>query len=188
MSASSSRKARAANAVFLVVLAYFLATAVGGAVVQGALWDLRLFQLDAVDATWRLELAWRAWRGDWSGVDFQYPRGPLWQLYGLVAMHIGRDLLGDGVGWPLALIDAGFQITTLLALTWVAKSRVPSPLPRLAVFLAFCLLSRVVGAATLRGFFPLLVVLIYAPPSLGRQEEGPLWRAPLRAAAMTSSW
>ncbi len=163
-------------------VSYFVLCAAATAIVQGVLWDLRAYHRDPIDSTWRVELAWRAWHGEWAGIDFHYPRGPLWQVFGWTAAT-----LADGeVPWTLALLGLGFHLATLGVLLALVLRAVPHRWWRVAAFVACALLSNTSGIETFRGALPLLVLFALVPRELGADPEPRPWRGALAAGAVTA--
>ncbi|MCZ7680623.1 MAG: hypothetical protein M5U28_18390 [Sandaracinaceae bacterium] len=181
---TSSRRAtsRLPTVALAAAVSYFVLCAAATALVQGLLWDLRAYHRDPIDSTWRVELAWRAWHGEWAGIDFHYPRGPLWQVFGWTAAT-----LADGeVPWTLALLGLGFHLATLGVLLALVLRAVPHPWWRVAAFVACALLSNTSGIETFRGALPLLVLFALVPRELGADPEPRPWRGALAAGAVTA--
>ncbi|MFK7987180.1 MAG: hypothetical protein AB8I08_14245 [Sandaracinaceae bacterium] len=159
--------------MFAITVAYLVLVAAVGAWVHGESWDFRAHARDPLDGTWRLELAWLAGRGAWSGVDFHYPRGPLWQLVGGVA----HALCNGDAGWTHALYDLLFQLCTLALLGAFVRRRVPRAPASWVVFTVLGVFSTAVGTATLRALLPLMAI----DAAVRANEDG--WRGPARVAA-----
>ena len=176
------KRDRAAPWALGAVVLYFVSVATSIAFVQTEAWDLRAFAEDPIDATWRLELAWRALHGEWSYVDFHYPRGPLWQLVGFAAALASPD----DPPLTLALLYLFFHVATLGLLLGLVLRFVERPWPRVLVFFACAFLSNASGIATFRGFLPLLVILSYAPRTLETGEDPRPWRSAFFAAGWTA--
>lgn len=181
---TSSRRATSRLPTLALALAasYFVLCAVATTIAQGLLWDLRAYHRDPIDSTWRVELAWRAWHGEWAGIDFHYPRGPLWQVWGWTA----ASLAGGDVPWTLALLGLGFHLATLALLLALVLRAVPHPWWRVGAFVACALLSNTSGIETFRGALPLLVLFVLVPRELGAEPEPRPWRAALAAGAITT--
>ena len=166
-----------------LAVGWFVLAAVGVAVLQAEVWDLRAHAEDPIDASWRLELAWKATRGDWSGLDFHYPRGPLWQAFGWVAATLAEG----NPPWTLALLYLVFHLATLGLLLALTLKLVPAGWARVAVFIGCATLSNASGVATFRGFLPLVVLFLYAPRALEEGEDPRPWRSAFAAAAVTAA-
>ena len=175
---ASTKPDRWARAALVVAVAYFLAVAVASGIQLAELWDLRAYHLDPWDSAWRLELSWLGAQGAWSGRDFDYPRGPLWQLPGALASVLTH---GDP-GWTLGLLAIFFSLACLGLVLWVVLRHVRSEWGRVVAFVAIALLTNTAGVATFRGFLPVLAVVLYVP---ARGEGVPSWRSAFAVAVVT---
>ena len=178
------RDARLARFALLAVIAWFVLCAIASAYVQGSLWDLRAYHEDPIDSAWRLELSWLAWRGEWSGFAFHYPRGPLWQLFGWTAASASG---GDGP-WTLATLYLLFHLATIALAVYLVVRAVSGPWARVAALFAIGLLTNASGVATLRGFVPLLVVFAYLPPPRSASADPPNPRRAWLDAGAAGTW
>lgn len=158
-----------------LVIAYFAASAAAMGYVRGSLWSLAAYHEDPIDIAWRLELIWRALRGEWSLLHFQYPRGPLWQLAGALAGVLG----GGDPGWTLALLHLGLQWLSLGVVTAVVFRGVRPGWGRALAVLGAATLTDASGIATFRAFLPLAVVVIYLWPTRR------VWASAFLAAGLT---
>jgi hypothetical protein len=169
---------RWARAALVIAVLWFVAVALATGFQLAVLWDLRAYHFDPWDSAWRLELSWLGAQGAWSGRDFDYPRGPLWQVVGALASTLGR---GEP-GWTLGLLSIFFSLACLGLALWVVLRHVRSEWGRVFAFLAIAVLTNTVGVATLRGFLPVVAIVLYAP---ARGEVRPAWRSAFAAAVVT---
>ncbi|MEC7525716.1 MAG: hypothetical protein VYE22_37885 [Myxococcota bacterium] len=159
MGVPSSESTLARRALWLVG-AYLVAQTVATAYTQAALWDFEALQEDLYDQAWRLELALRASHGEWSGRDFDYPRGPLWQGVAYLASLLSSGWAAGTLAWIYLLFHAAS-----LAIAATATLRfVPSGWARVGALAALATLTNGSGPATFRAVLSLGIVLAYAPP------------------------
>jgi hypothetical protein len=172
---------RRAAGVFVALAVVIVLHALCASYVFGALWDWRVFQTAWYDHAWHLELAWLARIGEWSGRDFHYPRGPLWQLVAYVASQPWReDLVPSDT---LAGIALAFRLGAVGIVTWIAWRRVESPWFRPIALFALASLSFGAGVPTFRALVSLLIILVYVPPT---DEPDPKpWGRAFAAAGLT---
>ena len=173
---------RRAAGVFVALAVVIVVHALCASYVFAALWDWRVFQTAWYDHAWHLELAWLARIGEWSGRDFHYPRGPLWQLVAWVASQPWReDLVASDT---LAGISLTFRLGAVAIVTWIAWRRVESPWWRPVALFALASLSFGAGVPTFRALLSLLIILVYVPPT-DAPDERP-WRRAFAAAGLTA--
>ncbi len=173
----------AARAAWVLALgaAYAIVARVAEAWARASAWDFRAHAADPLDGTWRLALGWLAAQGDWSYLDFPYPRGPGWQA----VAGLAYTLSGGDPGWTHALTALLFELLAMAALLWVVLRRVRAPWPRTGAGLVAVALSSVVGAGTLRAALPLLVADALVPREDHPERPSQPWRAPAAAAGWT---
>lgn len=166
--------------VVLLVGAHAVATVALDKVGRHLLWDERALEAHRIDYSWELDLILLAEDGEWSAVDFQYPRGPLFQLLAWLptalhpsAAHPPPGSLGD-VGWMLLGAEALVQIVCLLLALFIATRWVRGRWRRLAVAVAVGSLAFGAGIETLRALASVLVVLTHG--SLDARWGRPAWR------------
>lgn len=147
-----------------VTIAAALGLALFGAATLGlekagrlALWDERALEEDRIDFSWELDLMMLAEDGRWSGVDFQSPRGPVFQLLAWLPSAVG----GPTVAHRILGAEALFQVTcvvlaVLIAWVWVR----PGP-RRLLAAVVLATLAFGAGIETIRALASALVVLLY---------------------------
>ncbi len=172
------RAGRASRWIFAGLFAVLVLHAAASAYVLAALFDMRSFQNGWYDHAWQLELAWQARQGDWSGRDFHYPRGPLWQAVAWLASAPWRDALVASD--TLAGLAFAFRLASLCAVAWIAWRRVEGPWLRVAALVALATLSFGAGVPTFRAMLSALVILAYVPP----EARAPTFRDALPAALL----
>lgn len=162
----------------ILSLSYLVAHAIASSYTLAALWDWHVFQDHWFDHAWELELAYRAQLGEWSGRDFHYARGPLWQLVAYLASAPWGPLEAAGT---LGAIDLLFHLAAIAAVTWMVLARVGEGGRRLAALWAIGAVSWAAGVPTARALLSVVIVLLYLPPR--DQEEPNRWRRPAMVAA-----
>ena len=178
MSQLPSTGDRAARVALAVAMSWFVLSALAAGFQLGALWDLRSFHLDPWDSAWRLELAWMGSEGRWSGRDFDYPRGPLWQLVAAGASVVA----GGSWGGTLGFLHAFFALGSVGIVTWLVLRHEASAWGRVFAFCALALLTNTAGVATFRAFLPVAAIVTYLP---ARPDSDTPWRSALTTAAIT---
>ncbi len=155
-----------------------------------ALWDERALEQHRIDYSWELDLILMAEDGEWSAVDFQYPRGPLFQLLAWLptaarpgAAHPPPGEPGD-VGWMLLGAEALVQLVCLALALGIAFCAVRGRWRRLAVAIALGSLAFGAGIETLRALMSALVVLTYGALEL-RWRRHP-WRGAFLVAGLVA--
>lgn len=166
------------RAALTALVAYALLVVAAQAVVRVLAWDMRGFDANLIDYTWQIELPWRATRGEWSGRDFHFPMGPLWQVFALAGT------LGGGFSAPLVI--AGMQVATQLggigiALWLGAKARGVS---RLLLVGAVMLASYGAGISTLRPLLSVVHLWLYARDA--RDDQPARWSSAAAAAGVAT--
>ena len=169
---------RVLGAATYLLLGYALLLVVAQAVVRVAAWDMRGFDANLIDYTWQVELPWRATRGEWSGRDFHFPMGPLWQVFALAGTLAG--------GFSAPLVIAGMQAATQLGGiavgVWLARRTVGPA--RLLLIGAVVFSAYGAGISTLRPLLSVVHLVLYAESA--RSDEPPSWRAAFAAATASS--
>ncbi len=160
-------------------LAYLVAHALASSYVLEALWDWRVFQDHWFDHAWELELVYRARLGEWSGRDFHYPRGPLWQLVAYLASQPWRPL---EAARTLAGIDRAFHLGALAMIAWIVARRVRGDSRRLIALWAIAVIGWAAGVPSARALISACVILLYLPPD--GADEPSRWRRPAIVAAV----
>lgn len=177
---------RAPRWLFAILLAALVAQALCSAYVLGALFDWRTFQTGWYDHAWQLEVAWQARQGDWSGRDFHYPRGPLWQAVAWIASQPWHDRLVASD--TLAGIALVFRLASLFAVAWIAWRRVERPWARVIVLAVLATLSFGAGVPTVRAILSAVVVLVYVPEDDREARSSPIAAALLSGVALLLSF
>lgn len=166
---------RAARVASILLLAYALALVAAQAVVRVLAWDMRGFDANLIDYTWQVELPWRATRGEWSGRDFHFPMGPLWQVFALTGTLAGQ--------FSAPLVIAGMQVATQLGgiavALWAGRQARGLARPLLIAVIVFSAYGA--GISTLRPLLSVVHLVLYA-----RGGEAPRWRDALAAAGSSS--
>lgn len=171
----------AANVFLWVAIAFAVLQAVAATYVGMRTWDFRALDANLIDHSWQIELPWRAARGEWSGRDFHYPRGPLWQLLTWISMGPGEFRASAAVT-GIRLVAQSVAI--LLGLVLATRPGV-GRLQRGLVLLWVASLGMGAGAETLRSMLSVVHVLLYAPPA--DRSDASWSRAGLAAAAATAA-
>lgn len=183
----SRRWLPSASHVFVALFAALVVHALAATYVFTSLWDFRVFQTAWYDHAWQLELGWRAHLGQWSGRDFHYPRGPLWQLVAYLSWRPWRgsdataaDALGGIVG--------AFRLLALATVAWMAWARVRQAALRPVILLILASLSFGAGVPTFRALLSLVIVLVLLPPrdDASRRFPIPRWRNAVLAAGLAT--
>lgn len=169
---------RAARVAMLLFLGYALLLVAAQAIVRVMAWDMRGFDANLIDYTWQVELPWRATRGDWSGRDFHFPMGPLWQVFALTGTLGGR--------FSAPMVIAGMQVATQLGGIAVALwlGRRAQGMGRLFVVFAVAFAAYGAGISTLRPLLSVVHLVLYARHA--QESERPAWRDALAAATASS--
>lgn len=169
---------RVVRAASFLLLGYALALVAAQAVVRVLAWDMRGFDANLIDYTWQVELPWRATRGEWSGRDFHFPMGPLWQVFALTGTLAGR--------FSAPLVIAGMQVATQLGGIAIALwlSRETRGLARLLLTGAIVFAAYGAGISTLRPLLSVVHLVLYARHAQSR--DPPRWSAAFGAATASS--
>ncbi|MEQ9074906.1 MAG: hypothetical protein RLP09_13700 [Sandaracinaceae bacterium] len=177
-----SERARRRLVLALIALAalYLVAHAVASSFVLGALWDWRVFEGAWYDHAWELELVHQARLGNWSGRDFHYPRGPLWQWIAWLGSRPWADFDGPRT---LAGLDLCFHILALITLGWIVWRRVAGTWRRLAVLCVLGSVHYAVGVPSFRALLSTVLVLVYLNP----EDDAPSWRRGFACAAVLTT-
>lgn len=168
---------RAGRLLFALVALYLVVHAATAAYVLGALWDWRAFEGAWFDHAWELELVYQARLGHWSGRDFHYPRGPLWQA---IAWLAGRPWAAFEGPRTLAGIDLAFHLLAIGTLVGIVLRRVRGAWRQLVILCALGSVSYAVGVPTFRALLSVLLVLLYVTP----EDEEPSWGGAARCAGV----
>lgn len=153
----------------VALFAYVAAVALASAYTRYAVFSERDLAEQLPDTAWQLELAWRAERGEWSGRDFHYTMGPLWQALLWLASA------GDPIDprHTLVAIQLLFAAVCVALASWVALRVVESPARRLLAVAVAVTLAYGAGPATLRALASVAVIVLYA----AELEREPSWRS-----------
>jgi hypothetical protein len=169
------RVPRAALSAFVL---YALSLVTAQALVRVWAWDMRGFDANLIDYTWQVELPWRASRGEWSGRDFHFPMGPLWQVFALTGTLAGE--------FSAPLVIAGMQVATQLTgiavALWLGLHA--RGWAKVALVVIVVAASYGAGIATLRPLLSVVHLVLYARAIAGT--ERPRWSAAWAAATLSS--
>ncbi|MBI2898535.1 MAG: hypothetical protein HYY06_33595 [Deltaproteobacteria bacterium] len=138
---------------------YLLAVIAAGAYVTAARWDDRELEGAIYDNAWKLELPWRASRGEWIGRDFHYSLGPLWQLLSWAA----AGFEASSPQRVLAGLETLLPIISLLIALWIVFGLLERPWPRLVGMATLGTFSLLASIASIRIMLSLLVCVVAAP-------------------------
>ena len=141
------------------------------------MWDYRMLEWNRVDTAWQLELVWLARHGSFSGRDFDYARGPLWQVIATLPTALFRS---PSAATILAGMEAGFFALGAVIAGWVGLRRIRAGWPRIAGFLVLTGLSFGVGVSTFRALLSTAVVLSLV-------DRRPSFRGALAPAALATA-
>ena len=131
------------------------------------------------DYEWELQLAWRAARGEWVGVDFAYPIGPLWQLLSWIAAA-GHTSEPEMI---VAGMHAVFPLASLVVALILCRAVFPPGWKRTVAFAVLALLALHDDVRTLRAIVSLALMIAYVPTAKPGEPLGtPRWRRALVAA------
>lgn len=153
---SSGARPALANRVVYVFAAYALLLVAAQALVRVRAWDMRGFDANLIDYTWQVELPWRATRGEWSGRDFHFPMGPLWQVFALSGAAFG--------GFSAPAVIAGMQAATQLGGLGIALwlGRELRGMAKVAVVVVITAVAYGAGISTLRPLLSVVHLWLYA--------------------------
>lgn len=145
--------------IFALACAYFVLAIVANAVSWGARVDDRLLEYRHWDYGWELLLPWEASRGRWSGWDFVYPIGPLWQLLAYLPSAFGefsarRAITGLHLAFPLLSLGVAVVIALRSSTAWRDRWLVLVPL---------ALLGLHDDVRSARGLLPLAALWVFLP-------------------------
>jgi len=141
------------------------------------LFDGRELEIGAPDSAWQLELPWRASRGEWSGRDFFFPMGPIWQLLAWMAAGPGPIDPARALSTREALF---FALSFGLA-GWIARRAAQAGWARTAVFSTIAILAT--WMESLRALVSVAIVVLYVPADPDRP---PRQREALAVAGATT--
>lgn len=151
---------RAARWAAGVAVAYVVLVAASAAYLRLGTFSLRAVEPTRLDTAWQLELVYLADLGQWSGRDFHYARGPLWQA--LVWLAKGGPHVASAAG-----VVTGMEVSHMLlgaAVAWLLAWRfVKSAWLRVAVFLALSLVSYGAGISTFRAMLTVAILVSQLP-------------------------
>ncbi|MBZ0116338.1 MAG: hypothetical protein K8H88_05070, partial [Sandaracinaceae bacterium] len=154
-----------------------------------ALFDFQQLEPVASDYAWVLQYPWLASRGEWSGRDFFYPRGPLWQL----VSWAGSGFAFRSMGATVAGNELAFGLLALLSVPLIVLRALRVRGPQLTAAVALSALVLYPPLEAIRTLFAtLLVLVLYVLPDDSRDGSGASTRQLLRrglwagiAAALT---
>lgn len=178
MSASSPASERRARWAIRLVLAYLAVSVAAAAYLRAATFSLRALEPTRLDTAWQLELVFLADQGVWSGRDFHYARGPLWQALTWLAKG------GPFAASPaqvIAAMEASHMLLGIAASVWLTWRVVQSGWARVVALVALALVSYAAGISTLRAMLSVAIVVSYLPDG-----EAPSFRKALLPAALTT--
>ncbi|MBK7579797.1 MAG: hypothetical protein IPI67_06260 [Myxococcales bacterium] len=167
------------RSLFVLLLAYFCLAMLANAIGWSARVDDRLLEYRHWDYGWELLLPWEASRGRWSGRDFAYPIGPLWQLLAWLPNAFGsfsarRAITGLHLVFPLLSLAVALWLSLSTQKTWRARALALLPL---------ALLGLHDDVRSLRGVLPLAALVVFLPTD----PVQPTWRRSVVAAALVSA-
>lgn len=144
---------------FVLWVGYFTLAIVANALVWSSRVDDRLLEYRHWDYGWELLLPWEAARGRWSGRDFSYPIGPLWQLLAFLPNALGefsarRAVTGLHLVFPLVSLAIAVALALSASTHWRERWLVLVPL---------CLLGLHDDVRSLRGLLPLAALGVFLP-------------------------
>lgn len=177
------RSSRASRAATWAVAIGATLLALGNAVAWWGTLSDRHLVVRQYDYEWELSLAWRAARGEWSGVHFAYPIGPLTQLLSLVGS------LGE-VGAPERVIGGMHLVFPLLSIALaalVARAAARAGWRRVLAFAALCLLALHDDVRSLRALLSLAVVVAFTALHEQADPSREWRRAAVVAAALVAA-
>ncbi|MBK8997766.1 MAG: hypothetical protein IPM35_18745 [Myxococcales bacterium] len=178
MSASSPASEQRARWATRLVLGYLGLSVAAAAYLRAATFSLRALEPTRLDTAWQLELVFLADQGVWSGRDFHYARGPLWQALTWLAKG------GPFAASPaqvIAAMEASHMLLGIAASVWLTWRVVQSGWARVVALVALALVSYAAGISTLRAMLSVAIVVSYLPDG-----EAPSFRKALLPAALTT--
>lgn len=178
MSASSPASAQRARWATRLVFAYLGLSVLAAAYLRMVSFSLRAIEPTRLDTAWQLELVFLADQGLWSGRDFHYARGPLWQ--GLTWLAKGGPFAASPAQ-VLAAMEASHMLLGIAASAWLSWRAVQNAWARLVVLVALCLVSYAAGISTLRAMLSVAIVVSYLPG-----DDRPSFRRAALPAALTT--
>lgn len=142
-----------------IVLACFVLLVFVNAVGWYGRVDGRLLEARHWDYGWELLLPWEASEGRWSGRDFVYPIGPLWQLCAWL------PTLGGSFTAPRAIagLHLIFPLLSLGVAAWVARVSFEREPARGLALLVLALLALHDDVRSLRALLPLAALVVFVP-------------------------
>lgn len=181
MTASTPTEERAARWATWLVLGYVVLTVAAAAYLRVVTFSMRAVEPTRLDTAWQLELVYLADQGVWSGRDFHYARGPLWQA--LVWLAKGGPLTASPAR-VIAAMEASHMVLGVGVSVWLAFRIVQAGWLRLVALVLLCLVSYAAGISTLRAMLSVAIVVSYLPPE---PDEPPGFRRALLPAALTTA-
>lgn len=175
-----SEPSKAARWATRLVLAYLGLTVAAAAYLRVVTFSLRAIEPTRLDSAWQLELVYLADQGIWSGRDFHYARGPLWQ--GLTWLAKGGPLEASPAR-VLAAMEASHMLLGIAASVWLTWRVVEAGWKRVVALLALCAVSYAAGISTLRAMLSVAIVVSYLP---GDDDQAPSLRRALLPATLTT--
>lgn len=165
--------------IFALAVAYFAVAIVANAIGWSGRVDDRLLEYRHWDYGWELLLPWEAAQGRWSGRDFAYPIGPLWQALAFVPNALGeysarRAVAGLHLVFPLVSLGVAVALALSASREWRDRWLVLVPLGLLGLH---------DDVRSLRGLLPLAALYVYLP----RPGMAPSWARAFVAAGLVSA-
>lgn len=146
---------RALSALHVVVFLVSTFLLAANCVNAGSQFDIRDIEPHAFDFNWIFQYPWRADHGEWSGRDFFYPRGPLWQL----VSWTGSGFAFRSISWTIAGNRFAFGFLSLLACLWLSHRTVHRPVLRAALATTLAALALFLVEDSFRTLFITLLPL-----------------------------
>ncbi|MBK7586293.1 MAG: hypothetical protein IPI67_39670 [Myxococcales bacterium] len=162
-----------------LVLGYLAAIVASGTYLRAKTFSLRALEPTRLDTAWQLELSYLADRGAWSGRDFHYARGPLWQALTWLAKGGPLETSPAGV---IAAMETSHLLAGIAASLGLTLFFVKGPWARVVTLLALSLMSYAAGISTLRAMLSVAIVVSYLPDA----DAVPSFRRALAPALLTS--
>lgn len=165
--------------IFLALLGYFVLATLANAAGWSSRVDDRLLEYRHWDYGWELLLPWEAARGRWSGRDFAYPIGPLWQLLAFLPNAFGefsarRAVTGLHLIFPLASLAVVVALCLVTAERWRDRWLLLVPIGLLGLH---------DDVRSLRGLLPLAALVAFLP----RADAPATWARAIVAAGLVSA-
>ncbi|MCC6873396.1 MAG: hypothetical protein IT378_03730 [Sandaracinaceae bacterium] len=182
--ASEAEPARGRGLVGLAVVFVLAACVLGvSAWTHTALFDFQQLEPEAFDYAWILQYPWRASRGEWSGRDFFYPRGPLWQLVSWAGSGFRFRSMGIAVGGN----ELAFGLLALGTVPLLVLRTLRGRAVRVLGAAALSVLALYQPLEAFRTLFvTLLVIVLYTLPDESREGSGATLGQGLGAGVVTA--